>query len=233
MIYSDPTTKQGLVQDVDFLVDTDNNTYPIEQKTRNFNNAGNYASALIIGCDGTWQWNDTNYTTLPIGTDSLTNGQQTYRFASEHLFVLAVEIKDTNGNWLKLKPIDLYSSDTNTITDFMKTPGVPQYYDKSSDVITLYPAPNYTQAASLKVHYQTKLTQFLTTDTTKEPGFAPHLHRYLSICVAYDWAVAKQHPKMNWLANEKTRYEQEIVKFYSRRTKDEVRRIVPMYQNNR
>lgn len=234
MIYSDTTNKQGIVQDVDFLVDTDSNTYSIEDKTRNANRAIDYVSAIIIGSDSTWQWDDTNYTDLPIGVTNLTSTQQDYTFDDTHLYCEAVEIKTPSGDWIKLLPIDLYTKETEqSISDFDDTPGIPRYYDKVGQSIFLYPTPNYTQTGGLKCFFQRLGVYFDISDTTKKPGFASHLHRYISISVAYDWAVACSHPKLNWLANEKLKYEQQIIKFYSKRIKDERPRLVVGSQNNR
>jgi len=230
----DYTTLQA---DVDFLVDTDTNTYSVADKTRNFNIALDEVSGIIIGCDGEWQWDDSNYTDLPIGVATLTAGQQDYSFADEHLFINAIEIKDINGNWTRLKPIDLYPEynlqSKSSITDYMSTNGVPEYYDKVGDSIFLYPAPNYTQAASLKAYFQRKAEPFTTADTTKKPGFANNLHRFLSISVAYDWAVAKQHAKQNWLLNEKNRYITMIKQMYSKRDKDVRPKMKANVENNK
>jgi hypothetical protein len=230
----DYTTLQA---DVDFLVDTDSNTYSVANKTRNFNIALDELTGIIIGCDGTWQWDDTNYTDLPIGTSTLTASQEDYSFAYEHLYVEAVEVKLTTNEWRRLKPIDLYpeynQQSKTSITDFMSTPGIPEYYDKIGTSIFLYPAPNYTQAASLKVFFQRKANPFETTDTTKKPGFANHLHRYLSICVAYDWAIGHNNAKVAYLLSEKNRFTQLIKNFYSQRVKDETRKLGVIQQNNK
>lgn len=227
----DYTTLQA---DVDFLVDTDSNTYTVADKTRNFNRALDEISGIIIGCDGSWQWDDTNYTDLPIGTADLISNQQDYSFASELLVLEAVEIKDTNGKWKRLKAVDLYPDyNQMSITDYMSADGLPEYYDKAGDSVFLYPAPNYSQTASIKVYFQRKAEPFTTSDTVKQPGFASHLHRFLSVSVAYDWAVAKQHSKMNWLLNEKNRYIQLIKDFYSKRVKDVRKRLNVLQQNNK
>lgn len=230
----DYTTLQA---DVDFLVDTDSNTYTVADKTRNFNRALDEVSGIIISCDGEWQWDDTNYTDLPIGTASLVANQQDYSFADDHLVIEAIEIKDTNGKWTRLKPIDLYpeynQQSKSSITDYLSTAGIPEYYDKVGDSIFLYPPTNYSQAASLKTFFQRKADPFTTSDTTKKPGFANHLHRFLSISVCYDWAVAKQHSKLNWLLTEKNRYIQMIKAFYSVRTKDQAKRLRPNIENNK
>lgn len=230
----DYTTLQA---DVDFLVDTDSNTYSVASKTRNFNIALDEITGVIIGCDGTWQWDDSNYTDYPIGTAPLVSGQTPYVFASEHLVVNEVEIKDTSGVWHRLKPIDLFPEynirDKTSITSFMSTSGIPEYYDKQGASLFIYPAPNYSQADSLKVFFQRKAEPFTVSDTTKKPGFATHLHRVLSLCVAYDWAVIRNPTKLGWLLSEKNRYIQLIKDFYSTRTKDESRRIKVTQQNNK
>lgn len=233
MIFSNPTTKSGLIEDIDFLVDTDSNTYKIEDKTRNINSAQDWVTGIIVGADGTWQWDDTNYTDFPIGTAALVNGQQDCSFAEEHLIVEAVEVKDDNDRWVKLKPIDAYKESTTTISELESTPGVPKYYDKIGNSVVLYPTPNYSKTLGLKVFYKRKAKDFLVSDTTRQPGFASHLHRYLSIAAAYDWATSKEHPKLNWLLNEKNRYEDMIRKFYGTRIKDVRQRIQVAYQNNK
>jgi len=62
--------------------------------------------ALIITADGTWQYDDTNYTDLPIGTGTLVEAQQSYSFASEYLEIEIVKVKDIDGNWRTLDLVD-------------------------------------------------------------------------------------------------------------------------------
>jgi hypothetical protein len=236
MKYNDVTNKQGLVQDVDFLVDTNDTISPIADKTRNFNLALNEFIGIVLSCDGTWQFDDTNYTDLPIGTTDVVANQADYSFNDEMLTINAVEVKGTNGKWVRLLPVDLYrqnSEGRDGVSNFMETAGMPEYYDKVGDSIFLYPKTNYSQASSLKVFFQRKVNEILAADTTLSIGIASHLHRFLSICVAYDWAVAKSHAKLNFLLAEKNRYIQLIKDYYSVRTKDEVRRLTPYYQNNK
>ena len=65
MTYSD------ILSDIDFLVKSDSITYPIAQKTANVNRALDNVVSAILGADGRWQWDDTNYTDLPIGVTDL------------------------------------------------------------------------------------------------------------------------------------------------------------------
>lgn len=237
MVLNDTTNKQGIFQDIDFLVDTNITIYPAADKVRNINASLDEAVSIIIGADGNWQFDDTNYTTLPIGTTNLVSGQQDYSFSDTYLTIEAIEVKDASGTWIRLEPIDLYPDYNRTlngsISNFMSTSGTPQYYDKVGDSIFLYPKPNYNSTAGLKAFFQRKMDPFTASDTTKEPGFAPHLHRFCSISASYDWAVAKSHAKMNFLLNEKNRYAKMIKDFYGTRRKDETKIMRPGYQNNK
>src|SRR3990167_6102501 len=60
----------------------------------------------IINADGTWQFDDTNYTDLPIGTGDLVASQSIYSFSSEYLDTEEIDIKDVNGTYRKIKPLD-------------------------------------------------------------------------------------------------------------------------------
>jgi hypothetical protein len=277
MILNDTVNKSGLFQDIDFLVDTNDSIYLPVDKLRNINLAQEEITGVIIACDGTWQWDDSNYTDLPIGKTNLVANQKDYSFADDHLVINAIEIQDLQGNWKRLEPIDKYPdfnralyhksitniqntsttvtqdllelqdgsqfllqngdtllfSETTTITSGLEVSGTPLYYDKVGESIMLYPSPNYSLTNGLKAFYQRKAQSFTITDSNKAPGFAPHLHRYLSICASYDWAIAKSHPKMKFLLSEKNRYTKLIKDFYSIRIKDETKRIQPYYQNNR
>lgn len=250
MIFSNSTTKAGLVEECDFLVGSNSVTYPIEQKTRNANRALDKVVSLILSSDGRWQFDDTNYTDLPIGTTNLVLNQQDYSFSTDMITVTRVEIKDADGNWHYLNPFDQrdltpsepspipsgYASPINTgysLTDFLNTPGTPAYYDKLATSVFLYPEPSYNSTNGLKVYFQRQPSYFATTDTTKEPGFAKHLHRYISLSMAYDYALAKNLAKLNTIRNEMLAMEKAIVEFYNIRKKDEkpvmVARVTPSY----
>ena len=54
------------------------------------NNALESLIGKIINADGVWQYDDTNYSDLPIGTGTLVNGQESYSFADEYLDILWV-----------------------------------------------------------------------------------------------------------------------------------------------
>ena len=230
MVYSSSSDGAGIVEDIDFLVSTNSSTYPIADKTRNVNRALDEAVSLILGADGRWQWDDTNETTLPIGTADLVSGQQDYSFQSDYIVIQRVEIMDSAGNWITLRPLDFADYPTEegstAFSDLYSTNATPIYYDKIGNSIMLYPAPNYNSTAGLKAYFQRTPNYFLTSDTTKSPGIAPHLHRFLSLSAAYDFAVAKElGPKEEKYKRDKLEYAEKIKDFYAYRPKDKVKRM--------
>lgn len=237
MQFNSPTDGAGIVQDIYFNTNADGNSYPINDVTRNVNRAYDTVVAKIFEADGRWEFDDQNATDLPIATTQLITNQQDYSFDSKFLIVSRVEVKDQNGNWTALSPFS--QSDivrggipgyipSQSLTDFLSQPGIPQYYDKLANSIFLYPKPSYTQDASLKVYFQRNINYFVPTDTTKTPGFNPQFHRILSMEASLDYARAKNldiglpHGKIpNSFVGKLEQMYVDLQNYYSRKAKDE------------
>lgn len=190
MVFSDSSGLTGLVEDIDFICTTDSTSYPLKDKARNINRHYYVAITDILKSNGRFQFDDSNLTSLPVSTTDMVASQQDYTIPTGLLKLLAVEVKDNGGNWVRLKEID--KRDLNSITDFENTPGMPKYYDVSGNTVMLYPAPSAastTLTAGLKMHYQREVDHFASTDTTQEPGFAEPFHRILSLGASYDYLV--------------------------------------------
>lgn len=189
MQFSDPDNKQGLVQDVDFHCDTDDVSYPIEDKTRNINRWYYKVLSDILDVDGRFQFDDSNHTDLPYFTANLEDGQQGYKLPDEHIRIRAVEVQDNNGDFSRLDQIDINDLE-RTITNYRDTPGMPDEYDLMGETIRLFPAPDansVTLTDGIKIYTTRQLEVFDPTDTTKEPGFDETYHRILSLGAAVDW----------------------------------------------
>lgn len=226
MQFYDATNKSGLCQMTDFLCDSNDTSYPRLQKTREANNGLDEVVGKIINTDGTWQFHDTNYTDNPVGTGDLVEGQSSYSFAEDFLDIENIKIKDVNGYWNILKPIDQRHSDT-PLEDYLETDGMPEYYDMNGDTIRLYPAPSATHVtltAGIKVQFKMKPSAFTYASTTaadtKEPGFALH-HQIIAYYMAIPYCM--KHKKDRVGLYEKKKYEllQGIIEHYSSREKDQ------------
>lgn len=248
MVFNDTSTKQGIVQDAYFECNADATSYPIADVTRNANNALDTVVTLILGADSRWQFDSTNATDIPIGTTALVSGQQDYSFASEFIVIKSIECSDSQGNWTKLIPIDNYDEEV-ALSQFQTVNGVPKYYDKVGESIILYPAPNYsiaptdTPAGGLRAYFQRNIDYFVAGDTVKKPGFAEHLHKYISLSCAHVYACAKDLPKQNSLKSRMRYYEGNkleggndagaIATFYAYRELDFKKKLTPLVENTR
>lgn len=222
MVFNDTTTEQGIVQDAYFEASANSNSYPIADLTRHANQALDEMTSIAIASNGTWQFDDSNNTDLPIGTTALLSGQADYTFDDDYLTIEEIRVLPNGATqWDILKPVDRNDPEIrDLLLSYENISGTPEYYDKFGETIMLYPKPNYSQAASLKAFFQRKASYFSTTDTTKEPGFPKHLHKFIPLFCAFSYASAKDLPKKNDLFTRLEKERERIKKHFSRREKD-------------
>jgi hypothetical protein len=224
MKFSSAADKLGIVQDIDWLVDSDDTAYPVAHKTRNVNAWLDRVASLILQSDGKWEWEDTNQTDLPIGTTTLTSGQQDYSIDTTYLKVRAVAVKDSAGTLHYLNRLDEKSPQAGTqeLMDSSKSSGTPTGYAFVGNSIVLDKKPNYTASGGLKVYFQRNVVYFEDTDTTAVPGFAPMFHRVLSFGAALDYAIKHDYAptKIANLQNRIKELEASLMEFYSSRDQD-------------
>lgn len=224
MVYSSSADKAGIVEDIDFLTNSDSTTYSIEDKTRNVNRWLDRVQYLITKADGRWQYDDANMTDLPIATTDLVLNQQDYSLIPlDQIEIIRMEVKDTSGTWNLLLPMDARDVQDIALEQFLASGGVPKFYDVFANSIFLYPSPNYASDEGLKIWYKRPSSYFVSTDTDKSPGFAPQFHRILSYGAALDYAVSQKDLayKVPAFEREIMKLEDAIMKFYNRREKDE------------
>lgn len=239
MTFSDTTTKLGLIQDCEQLIfgnytDISANSDRLYDFTARLNRAYDKLATLIMSVDGRWQFDDTNYTDLPVGSANIVSGQRDYTLDVEFLDIELVVSQDSAGNKYVLQPRDIndpiiksYLTDPSTVT------GIPTYYDKTGGTINLYPTPNFNKTLGLTIHYRRKPSYFAYTDTTKAVGVPAIFHRYLSMTAALDYAITKGLSLKNDLAIMVKEMEDLITDSYSRRSKDEPKFIRGFMHANR
>lgn len=178
-------------------------------------------NSLLLRADNRWQFDDTNQSDLPIATTTITSGQKDYSLATAHISIDRVEIKDSAGNWTLLKPIDQHDVRYQALGNYYPSNGLPREYDKIGNSIFLYPTPNYTLAAALKIYFTRPPVAFAAGDTTAVPGFNSLFHKLVPLWIAYDYAMANGLKNANQIFVEIQRLEDEIQKFYGERSRDE------------
>lgn len=244
MQLSNTTDKDGLLQDCEFLTSigdagiTGNATLLAYFKA-NLNNWYLKAIAWLLESSGDWNWDDTNYSDLPIATTDLVLSQEDYALPSAtvtadfstFLKLNYVSIKDGSGYYLRLTPIDEqeYKEDLDTL---FNTAGQPKYYRLIGDTIKLYPAPasgSVTTSAGLKVEYSR--TPVVLADNGDKPSFPTIFHRILSLGASYDWAIVRKQELASSLRGEIEQLRQQMQSFYAKRNQDSRVRIRTNYSS--
>lgn len=230
MNFSESTNLTGLVEDIDFICGTDSVSFPLKDKARIANRWLYKAVTDLIEVRGRFEFDDTNFTTLPITDTDLVDGQHDYELPADLLKLLAIEIKDANGNYIRLKELDK-STLRDTITDFEETHGIPQFYDITGDSIMLYPAPDASQvtiSGGLRFHHIRKIDEFVSTDDTQNPGIPEPFHRIVSLGTAYDWLVIHgTQDKSQAVRNEIEQLRKEMRTFEMGKNRDKKTTIKP------
>lgn len=229
--FSNTTTKNGIIQDCEIVLFGDSgygqisgNANRLLTFTNIINRALDKVSSQILGSDGRWQYDDTNYSDLPIGTTDLVNNVQQYQLSTSHLHILRVEILGIDGKYVKMEALDQSDIQNQAMTEFMNTKSIPQYYDLLGDSIFLYPKPQtgaVTMTAGMKIYFQREPSYFVSTDTTKTPGLNQLFHRLVSRLACLDYAISRQLPQKKDLEKEVAILQDEMELFYTKRMKDE------------
>ena len=242
MKINDVTLKQGLCQDANFLTGlaiTDSSTYTVADKIRNANTWYRKVNAWIWDSTGDWEYDDSNWTNLPVATTDLVttagSEQQDYEMPSTAQKIDRVEVLDSEGNYQLLKPFDKSQVLDQSMSEFYETAGFPIYYDLVGRSILLYPKPadaSVTATDGLKLYFARDIDEFAITDTATEPGFSKNYHRLISLGMSYDYCLR------NGLDDRKTNIRKEIDELkdqlqteYGARHRNFRTRIIPRIQS--
>jgi len=226
MVFSDTSLNQGIVQQTRSLMRVDATQWPTAKIVASANNWLDTIAGYAIGADKRFQWDDTNHTALPIGTTNLVANQSDYSFLTDEqgnniVTLTRIEIKSSGGAYSVLDLIDQTDLE-DAIDTLQTTTGLPTCYDKISDnIIRLYPKPSTSVTAGLKFYFQRTPSYFAATDTTKQPGVSPLLHRGFVIAAAYDGALTLGLPNLQPLSVEMQKEEKKMKQYFSDRNNDD------------
>jgi len=245
MEFSNTTTKIGMVQTAEFItglgdgVISGNATY-LKQFTGLFNNAYSRVASIILRVDGRMQWDDPNHTNAPVADANLVSGQKKYEIfealpaaLQDWLQVEKVDILSEDDLGLHLSPLDLQEIGDRGIaeSEFRDVDGTPEFFDFDGSELKLYPAPNYAKTDGLTIFFKRSPSYFVSTDTTKVPGFATLFHELLPLWASYWWGVSKGLGNINTIRGEIAILEKDLKSFYTRRPKFERLILTPEEDN--
>lgn len=215
------------------LSSSDTTSYPINDFTRSANEALKLTNQIIWQSSGEWEFDDSNYSTLPTATTNMVASQKDYQMPSYAQKIDRLEVMDVGGDWHKVIPFDKGMT-KEALDELYTTTGLPEYYDMVGNSINLYPSPDATTCtltAGLKLYFSREMNEFTIADTTKEPGFLQDFHRMISLGAALDWAMPKGLSVITSLQNQISAMKENIKAFYGSRDRDLKVKIVPPNRN--
>lgn len=211
---------------------TDTTSFPSTDWVRSAKTYYRKASYLIWKNATGWEFDDSNYTTLPIATADLVDQQQDYSLPSNALDVQRVEVKDDSGDYILLNRMNKTEVKDQALSEYYETPGMPKYYDVIGNSLMLYPKPsssNVTVSSGIKLYLERDVsTPTMTTgsgafrEITQEPGFHINFHPYIAAGCAVDYGVSKNYTaeKMANLRLALKEYESSMAEYYASRDRD-------------
>jgi hypothetical protein len=245
MVFNDTTTKLGLLQDCEMKLFGDNgygqitgNPNRLLQFTARINRRQDRFVHLALIADGRWQNDDNNNTDYPTATTNIVSGQSAYPLSLEMIEIEKVAIKQKeDGDYVIIYSTDIQDSNflaKKYVENNSNNTGIPFAYDKKADSIVLTSTPNYNATAGIKIFYKRGSNNFVSTDTTKVPGFASIYHEYLSLGASLDYAIDRNMDKQIQIFSQKILVmEDSIIEYFSRRNKDEVKIIRAVNRSSR
>lgn len=237
MVFNDVTNNLGICQQVRTLMRVDSTQWTIAKIVNSTNNYLDTIAGYAIATDKRFNWDDTNHTNLPIGTTNLVINQSDYSFLTDGqnnkiITLTRIDIKDAAGDWVKLEELD--ESEETKALDEVVVSGIPTGYFKIADnIIRLNRLPAGSITAGLKFYFQRTPSYFTASDTTKEPGVSPLLHRGFVIASAYDGALALGLPNISALSVEMQREEKKMIEYFAGRNNDIPSKMRPLIESTR
>lgn len=219
MRFNDATNKElSLYHDALMWAGAKELSFDITRFTRSANFALDAVLRKIYKADGRFQYDDFNNTDLPIATTDLVANKDHIPLEDGHLKVTRFRIKDKQGNWKTLKPVDR----RELTDDQLNETGEPEFYDKLGNNAFMIPKPDYSAEDGAELQFQRGSNYFAIDDTTKEPGFPVPFHRYISLLPARDYVLSETIPnKLQPIDTEIQRLDTELVEFFAFRDRDE------------
>jgi hypothetical protein len=236
MVFSDTTNRIGIIQSLEDLTSTqDVSSYSTAVKTKDINLAFDDYQNLVKQVSGTWQADDANHTKYPNMYFNLVSGQGDYSFTNDEQGnqvqdIYRVECKDVSGNWRLLEAID-EMRESDAISTIEASTGNPTQYWKTANGIFLKVKPNYSYTNGIRMFFTRSPSYFLSSDTTKTPGFPNGHHKYLFWKPAFWYWLSKDTERANICKAEVDKIEAEIMEDISNRNRDERVKFAPRYYN--
>jgi hypothetical protein len=229
------TEKPSLFEAVDFICGfTDTNSgasaYPYADRLRN-TNIWRYKFAIEAWkADGSWTFDDSNYTDFPIATTTLINGQADYALPSSLLKLERVSYKNSSGDY-----VDLEYLDKRTLPELGNDDaGLPTGYYLIGNSIFLYPKPDtslLTATAGIRLYFKREVVELTKSDASADLGVPEPFVDFITNGVARDYCVRNDMSRLQVIDTDIERLKIEIKDFFNKRLTSKNPRLTRKYNS--
>lgn len=236
MQFSDTTNKNGMIQAFEFWTRQPDGTVTgtaLKQATARINAAFDRIMPLLIANNDSIRWDDTNHTTQrPSVIINISNGLDGYSVLADSEGTSILNITNvsafTSATATSYTQLDRIAADSPLVPEILQntTFGVPTHFLEHGNRIYLYPNPNYDAADGLYIVFERNHIQFVSTDTTKEPGIPAPFHELLVWYAALDWVAVNRTNDSTLLLELRSRIsskEEELRRIISLRSPTRIR----------
>jgi hypothetical protein len=205
MVFSDTTAKQGLIQECEFWTNLGDGTISgdttlLKQFTSRLNRAYDAVLPLVLSIGDKMRWDDTNHADHPIGTLDLSSSYNDYEALVDDNGLSILNITDvmilesaTSTDYRPLRRLTL--DDPRALRAMSPNPsdvGVPSHFIEKDNVVFLWPKPNYSATAGIKLFFERIPDYFTSSDTTQTPGIPSPFHPLLALYASLDWILVNK-----------------------------------------
>jgi hypothetical protein len=146
------------------------------------------------------RWDDTNHADHPIGTLDLSSSYNDYEALVDDNGLSILNITDvmilesaTSTDYRPLRRLTL--DDPRALRAMSPNPsdvGVPSHFIEKDNVVFLWPKPNYSATAGIKLFFERIPDYFTSSDTTQTPGIPSPFHPLLALYASLDWILVNK-----------------------------------------
>jgi hypothetical protein len=214
------------------LPSTDTTSLPTSEYVGSLNVWLRNTGERIWRAQNFWTFDDNNQTDMAQATTDLVANQQDYTLEVTVFDVISVTVKNSNGDWVKLKPIT-YQANGYAEQEFLEDAGMPAYYKLRGNVLSLFPKPSagdvtLDEGLTLEVSRDIYPITTEATSLAQEVGIPRQFHDLIGMGIAQDQAIKMglndKWQQLTILLNNKNK---ELEKHYTLRQSDVKKSIRP------
>ena len=219
---------------ISFYTGADTNNFTAAQRLLGVNQAQDEIEALIFRSQDDWEFDDSNKSDMPIFTCSTIAAQASYAIP-DIVQVKRVEVSYDGVTWQKAMEINKEEQtnalDSTSVASYF-TKVEPKYYIDSNQLFVLPYADSNT--GYIKIHAARLATLFTSSDYsagTAIPGFDRQFHDTIAIKASYEYCFIRSLNNAAVLGQLWAQKKQEIVDWYSHKSKDKKYQLRPRIIN--